>query len=199
MDRFSGQRPPSATPFLLAAPPIVAALLSFAVMAAPDAVAAQEPTHRAAQEPKDGDPDGERSIDVVTVDPALFIAGGLLSLEYERAISPSFSLFLGFQALVLNPFGFWSDDLGFFGGTVGSRFYFGGEAPFGWSIGPMAHVSSVRIRNDEVVGWVLGIFGGYSFDFDPAILSIGVGAIYVDYGTFEEAMPWGRIALGIAF
>lgn len=139
--------------------------------------------------------------------------GDRFAVEYERAVHPQVSLFLG-PALVAgivdgnrsvakNEFGV--------GSSLGARFFVRGRAPEGLFIGPLLYLgySHISEAGQSATGLRLssGAMVGYTaIFFDIFVVSLGVGASYLNVthvvnaadapGPVETNL---RFALGVAF
>jgi hypothetical protein len=138
--------------------------------------------------------------------------GEHFALEYERAINPTTSLFIG-PALFAGFTSFGPEqaqELGI-GAMVGARFFLTGEAPEGLFAGPSLSLgyasassggdrrSAMRVSSGAMLGYTWIFFR--TFD-----LSLGAGANYVNVtnqlgggrvpGPLEATL---RVAMGVAF
>jgi hypothetical protein len=138
--------------------------------------------------------------------------GEHMAVEYERAVLPEMSVFVGPALFV----GFASTDnvvrseLGF-GGALGARFFITGVAPEGLFVGPVLNLgySRTRVGAEITSGLRLstGAMVGYTWIFFNVFdLSLGAGANYVNVTSLHDApqapRPFEasyRLALGVAF
>lgn len=156
---------------------------------------------------------------VVTTNPLATVLAGTANVEYERAIAPWASLFVGPQV----QFGYGvllrsgADDKIFgLGLSAGARFYVFGDAPRGFFLSPQLDIAYVTLRRGSAEGSGAG-FGiaaliGYQWLVaDHFAISLGIGGRYLavtanassggssastDTSGFGLA---GRLALGAAF
>lgn len=137
--------------------------------------------------------------------------GENLALEYERAVRPDVSIFIG-PALAVGFTNFnheFESELGI-GSVMGARFFLSGEAPAGLFMSPFidlsyyatnargTHISGLRLKSGGMLGYTW-IFGR------RFVVSAGVGATYADItggpfvksgGPVEGTL---RFAMGVAF
>lgn len=138
--------------------------------------------------------------------------GEHFAVEYERAVDPKVTIFVGPAAFVAysTANGVDRSELGL-GGTIGARFFVSGLAPEGLFVGPLltASYSTVREGAERRHGMRItsGAMIGYTWIFANAFdLSLGAGANYVNATRSQDgASPPGpveaslRAAVGVAF
>lgn len=131
------------------------------------------------------------------------LLNGVITLEYERALSPWFGVTIGASLWAFAPV---------WGGTtytafvpeVGARIHFVREAPAGLFIGPTLSAGYVANRSDgpvvRVFAWGLGVSAGYNFVFGRHFtFQLGIGGRVTDYGNSLVWSPRLLLGLGAVF
>lgn len=126
---------------------------------------------------------------------------GVLSLEYERALTSFFGINAGFSAWTFNgPFNFGQPSYTAFGPELGFRFHFIQDAPAGLWLGPYINAGYVVARNSGAVSraWAWGAGAGIGYNFVIGrhfTFQLGAAGGFNDYG---DALVWApRLKLGI--
>ncbi len=175
--------------------PLVAALLTVA------------PTPRAQAAPR------SQPANTLTVEPLAAIFTRTISLEYERAVTDLFTLYLA-PAFTFDSVSSDGGDVSFIavGGAVGARFFPWSPAPTGLFFGPFAQLSWAEAERGDAqadgVGFAAGALAGYTWLLGELFdLSLGVGAAYWDLTVTVDGvdegrrgvLPVARVAVGVAF
>jgi hypothetical protein len=144
----------------------------------------------------------------------LSILAGVLSVEYERALTEWLTVFAGPQIQVFpGVFNVPEDSSAFgVGLTAGARFVLYGDAPEGFWISPQFSAAwataTVNGETADGVGFSAGALVGFSWFIGGVFdLSLGLGAGYVNASVtvggdtigLEGILPMGRLAIGAAF
>lgn len=126
---------------------------------------------------------------------------GVVSIEYERALTSFFGLTGGFSAAAFRgPFSFGQPSYVVIGPELGARFHFIKDAPGGLWLGPYVNAGYVIARDSGSVSrafsWGLGAAIGYNFIIGRHFtFQLGAGGGFNDYG---DALVWApRLKLGI--
>ncbi|MFT3708102.1 MAG: hypothetical protein QM817_10645 [Archangium sp.] len=135
------------------------------------------------------------------------LLNGVVSLEYERALTSYFGLTGGFSAAAFNgPFNFGQPAYTVIGPEFGMRFHFIEAAPAGLWLGPTISAGYVVARDGSLVAvsrawsWGLGAAVGYNFVFGRHFtLQVGAGGGFQDYGDVLVWTPRLRLGLGATF
>jgi hypothetical protein len=155
-------------------------------------------------------------VNTITFSPMPLVLNRELDLEYERAVSDDFSLYLG-PSLLLGTTTPCTCSYSGYGATVGARF-FAGRAPTGVFVGvfgtALSASASANGSSASVSGFAYEAGGmlGYTFIIGHVVdLSLGAGAAYAheqlslnDAGNSmtvgsNGVVPALRLALGVAF
>jgi hypothetical protein len=151
----------------------------------------------------------------ITFNPVALVFGAI-SLEYERAVADSVSVFVSPKVLAFNAYGL-DDGTSIFaaGASVGARIFLSGTAPEGTWLSPTVGVAYVNIDVGEeeatVVGYEGEVLFGHTWIWNSGFaLSLGIGGGYADYSA-ESTNPdddeiglrgftvAGRASIGWAF
>lgn len=132
------------------------------------------------------------------------LLGGVVSLEYERAITSWFGLTGGLSFWAYRGLFSPSSDPAYTAVSpeFGARFHFIRAAPGGLWVGPYVSAGYVISRSDGSVSrawsWGLGAALGYNFIIGRYFtFQLGVGGGFVDYG---DRLLWApRLKLGLGF
>jgi hypothetical protein len=137
------------------------------------------------------------------------LLGGVVSIEYERALLPWLGVTLGAQAWVTRGVLTAADSpappfIAALGPELGVRFHPGGEAPRGAWVAAAAGVQGLLSRSDGPLArpwaWSGGLSAGYTFVLQRSLsFQAGVGARVMDYGDRVVWSPRLLLALGSAF
>lgn len=133
---------------------------------------------------------------------------GRIELEYERALHPRVSIFVGAYAVAYDSLG--NAQLVGFGALGGARVYLVGSAPegiwFAWEIGGFRRnergnpdVLLRGVQTGGMIGWT-GVWSRFA-------LTLGAGGTYTHgrVQVFEQSVidvewnPWLKIGVGVAF
>ena len=127
---------------------------------------------------------------------------GVVSLEYERALTSFFGIVGGFSATTFNgPFNFGRDYYTVVGPELGFRFHFIQDAPAGLWLGPYINGGYVVSRSTGEVSrawsWGAGAGIGYNFVIGRHFtFQLGAAGGFNDYGS--GPLVWApRLKLGI--
>ncbi len=130
------------------------------------------------------------------------LLGGVVSLEYERALRPWFGLTAGLSVYAFNgafaPF----SGPGFTGinPEFGARFHFIRDAPGGLWFGPYLTAGYLFSGGSRPFAWGLGAALGYNFIFGRHFtFQLGVGGGFTDLGDRLLWAPRLRVGLGAVF
>jgi hypothetical protein len=145
---------------------------------------------------------GELDPNLLVIDPGdLF--NGVISVEYERALSRHFGITVGASVWAFHgPFSFY-DSSGYYTAfmpELGARFHFIREAPGGLWIGPTVSAGYVAANStgqvSRNIAWGLGAAAGYNFVIGRHFtFQLGVGGRFTDYG---DRLVWSpRLILGL--
>ncbi len=130
------------------------------------------------------------------------LLGGVVSLEYERALTPWFGLTAGlsvwaFQG-VFSPFS--ESHYTGINPELGVRFHVIRDAPGGLWFGPYASVGYAFSGASRPFAWGLGAAAGYNFIFGRHFaFQLGAGGGFTDLGDRVVWAPRLRLGLGAAF
>jgi hypothetical protein len=142
---------------------------------------------------------------LLTVNPGdLF--GGIVSVEYERALTSRFGLTAGLQAWTFRAISA-PDHTPTFQGLnpeVGAKLHFFRDAPGGAWLGLTVNLGAVLARSDGPVtrpwSWGAGAAVGYTFILEEHLtFQFGLGGGFVDYGERVVWSPRLLMAVGSAF
>lgn len=134
------------------------------------------------------------------------LLGGVVNVEYERALSSWFGLTAGLSVWAFHGV-FTPPAEPFFTGVspeLGFRFHFIRDAPGGLWIGPSVSAGYLFSRSEGTLTrvWAWGVGGqvGYNFIFGQHFtFQLGAGGGFVDYGDHLAWAPRLRLGLGAAF
>jgi hypothetical protein len=124
---------------------------------------------------------------------------GIVSMEYERALTSFFGLTGGFSVTAFNgPFNMGRESYTLLGPEIGARFHFIQDAPGGLWLGP--YVNAGYLINNPVTrafAWGLGAAIGYNFIIGRHFtFQLGAGGGFNDYGG--RSLVWApRLKLGL--
>jgi hypothetical protein len=132
------------------------------------------------------------------------LINGVISLEYERALSPWFGLTIGASVWAFRGWTFGQNDTYFaFLPELGARFHFIRDAPGGLFIGPTVsagYVASSSGTLTSAFAWGLGASVGYNFIIGRNFtFQLGVGGRFTDYGGNLVWSPRLLLGLGATF
>ena len=134
------------------------------------------------------------------------LLGGVVNVEYERAVSRWFGITAGLWVYAFPGVFAPLSGASFTGISpeLGVRFHFIRDAPGGLWFGPYATAGYLFTRSDGVVtqpfAWGLGAALGYNFIFGQHFtFQLGVGGGFTDYGDRLVWAPRLRLGLGAAF
>ena len=134
------------------------------------------------------------------------LLGGVVSIEYERALASWFGLTAGVSVWAFRgPFIFpGTPAYTAFGPELGARFHFFRDAPGGFWLGPYLSAGYVFSRDTGVLtrpwSWGLGAALGYNFIIGRHFtFQIGAGGGFTDYGDVLVWSPRLRLGIGAAF
>ncbi len=133
------------------------------------------------------------------------LLNGVISMEYERALSRFFGLTFGLSVGVARSV--FDPDPNYytaFGPEIGARFHFIKAAPGGLWIGPSVRFAWLAERSGGTVtrawGYGVGAAIGYNFIFGRHfLLQLGVGGGFSEYGDGLRWHPRFLLGLGAAF
>jgi hypothetical protein len=139
--------------------------------------------------------------DLVDINP-LTLVSGVVSFEYEHAVSPSWSFLIGPQVLAFRSASVAAPDnarLRAVGATVSAHYFPGGNALRGLWLGPEMDIdwASATLNDARTTGASAGIAGivGYTFFATAHVpISIGVGAGYRFVGVVAVDSQGNRAA-----
>lgn len=129
------------------------------------------------------------------------LLGGVVSLEYERALSRHFGLTAGlsvwaFHGVFAGPS---APTPTFLSPELGIRFHFIRDAPGGLWFGPYV-TAGYLFSGSRPWAWGVGAALGYNFIFGRHFtFQIGVGGGFTDYGDRLVWAPRLRVGIGAAF
>jgi len=173
---------------------LISLLASSSVHAAEAAPPAAQPVTIAASGPQN----------VLLVNPGDLFSG-IITVEYERALSRWFGLSLGASLWAYRgPFAGQGEWFPSFGPELGLRLHVIRDAPGGLWIGPSVTFGYVApgTAGDPVRPWAWGLGGalGYNFIlFRHLVFQLGAGGGFTDYGRGYVWSPRLRLGLGAAF
>jgi hypothetical protein len=132
--------------------------------------------------------------------------GGVVSLEYERALASWFGITAGLSVLSFHGLFAPASEPTFIavGPELGARFHFIRDAPGGLWLGPTVSAAYLFSRSDGAVtaplAWGLGAAIGYNFILGHHFtFQIGAGGGFTDYGDRLVWSPRLRLGLGAVF
>jgi hypothetical protein len=151
----------------------------------------------------DGGGGGRRGNNVLLLNPGDLFSG-VLSLEYEHALSPYFGLTAAVSVWTFHGLFSPPSDPYFTGISpeIGARVHFIRDAPGGLWLGPYISAGYVISRSDGSLyrawSWGVGAALGYNFIIARVLaLQLGVGGGFIDLG---DRLVWApRLRLGIGF
>lgn len=135
------------------------------------------------------------------------LLGGVVSLEYERALASWFGITAGLSVWTFHGVFTPPGDPAFIGinPELGARFHFIRDAPGGLWLGPYLSAAYLISRTDGGAvtnpwAWGLGAAIGYNFIFGRHFtFQLGAGGGFTDYGDRLVWSPRLRLGLGAAF
>jgi len=133
------------------------------------------------------------------------LLGGVVNIEYERAVAPWFGITAGLSVSAYpGVFTFGGPSFTGISPELGARFHFIRDAPGGLWFGPYITAGYLFSRSDGVLtqpfAWGLGAAVGYNFIFGRHFtFQLGVGGGFTDYGDRLVWAPRLRLGLGAAF
>jgi hypothetical protein len=129
------------------------------------------------------------------------LLSGVLSVEYERALSRWFGLTAGVSVWAFRgPFALGDPGFTAFAPEIGVRFHVIRDAPGGLWFGPYASLGYLISGGARPWAWGLGAAAGYNFIFGRHFtLQLGVGGGFTDVGDRLVWAPRLRVGLGAAF
>ena len=132
--------------------------------------------------------------------------GGVISIEYERAVARWFGLTAGFSVWAFRGVFTPPGETTFTGISpeFGARFHFVRDAPGGLWLGPYVSAGYLFTSSGGALArawaWGLGAAVGYNFIFGQHFtFQLGVGGGFTDYGDRLAWAPRLRLGLGAAF
>lgn len=130
------------------------------------------------------------------------LLGGVVSVEYERALATWFGLTAGLSVWAFHGVFVPLGDPGFtaFSPELGFRFHVIRDAPGGLWFGPYASVGYLFTGGSRPWAWGLGAAAGYNFIIGRHFtIQLGVGGGFTDLGDRLVWAPRLRLGLGAAF
>lgn len=129
------------------------------------------------------------------------LLGGVLSVEYERALARWFGITAGVSVWAFQGvFGLADPGFTAFSPELGVRFHVIRDAPGGLWFGPYASLGYLISGGARPWAWGVGAAAGYNFIFGRHFtLQLGVGGGFTDVGDRLVWAPRLRVGLGAAF
>ncbi len=130
------------------------------------------------------------------------LLGGVVSVEYERALAPWFGLTAGISVWAYRGVFTPLSEPSFTGinPEVGARFHFIRDAPGGLWFGPYVSAGYLFSGGSRPFAWGLGAAIGYNFIFGRHFtFQLGAGGGFTDVGDRLVWAPRLRLGLGAAF
>lgn len=158
-----------------------------------------------------------RPLNTITIEPLSLIFARTIDVEFEHAVSPGVSLFVGPSVIIGTPSTTYANESYFgVGVSFGARFFMFGNAPRGFFLSPFAEIAyasaSVNGASGSGVAFAVGGLVGYTWLIgDVFDVSIGGGVQYFSEQVtatngsttyqvgFNGVLPALRLALGFGF